>query len=85
MAAGKPVIASMDGAGFEAIRAAGCGPACPACDVDTLADSLVRLYNAPPEERARLGANAKAYYLANYRRNMLLKRLETFILDGTVG
>ena len=39
-------------------------------------------YNAPPEERARLGENAKAYYLANYRRSMLLKRLETFILDG---
>ena len=82
MAAGKPVIASMDGAGYAAIRAAGCGPACPACDVDTLAKSLLDLYNAPPEERARLGENAKAYYLANYRRSMLLKRLETFILDG---
>ena len=85
MAAGKPVIASMDGAGFEAIRTAGCGPACPACDVDALADSLVRLYRASPEERARLGANARAYYLAHYRRSILLKRLETFILDGTVG
>ncbi len=82
MAAGKPVIASMDGAGYAAIRAAGCGPACPACDVDTLAKSLLDLYNAPPEERARLGENAKAYYLANYRRSMLLKRLETFILNG---
>ena len=84
MAAGKPVIASMNGAGYAAIRAAGCGPACPACDVDTLAKSLLDLYNAPPEERARLGENAKAYYLANYRRSMLLKRLETFILDGKV-
>ena len=84
MAAGKPVIASMDGAGYAAIRAAGCGPACPACDVDTLAKSLLDLHNSSPEERARLGENAKAYYLANYRRSMLLKRLETFILDGKV-
>ena len=82
MAAGKPVVASMDGAGFEAIRAAGCGPACPACDVDALAEGLLALYHASPEERARMGENAKAYYLAHYRRSMLLKRLETFILDG---
>lgn len=82
MAAGKPVAASMDGAGADAVRAAGCGPASPACDVDALAANLLQLYQAAPEQRAELGRRAKCYYLAHYRRSVLLRRLEAFLFDG---
>ena len=80
MAAGKPVVASMDGAGADAVRAAGCGPVSPACDVDALADNLLALYRAAPDRRAELGRCAKVYYLDHYRRSALLKRLEAFTL-----
>ncbi len=36
------------------------------------------------EERAEMGRRAKDYYLAHYRRAQLLRRLEDFILNGTV-
>ena len=42
MAAGKPVLASMDGAGNAAVAAAG-GLSSPACDAAALADNLLAL------------------------------------------
>ena len=83
MAAGKPVLASMDGAGFAAVQAAG-GLSSPACDAAALAANLNRLYTMKPDDRAEMGRRAKEYYLAHYRRAELLRRLEEFILNGTV-
>lgn len=83
MAAGKPVLASMDGAGFAAVQAAG-GLSSPACDAAALAANLNRLYTIKPDDRAEMGRRAKEYYLAHYRRAELLRRLEEFILNGTV-
>ncbi len=81
MAAAKPVLASMDGAGYAAVAEAG-GLASAACDVDGLADNLAKLYAMDPAARAAMGRRAKDYYLAHYRREELLRRLERFILDG---
>lgn len=83
MAAGKPVLASMDGAGFAAVQEAG-GLSSPACDARALAANLNRLYAMTGEQRAEMGRRAKDYYLAHYRRAQLLRRLEDFILNGTV-
>ncbi|MDD4851135.1 MAG: glycosyltransferase family 4 protein, partial [Gemmiger sp.] len=80
MAAGKPVVASMDGAGFAAVQQAACGFAAPACDVNALATALCTLCRMAPQERAALGEKAHSYYLAHYRRDELLRRLENFIV-----
>lgn len=81
MAAGRPVLASMDGAGHDAVRQAG-GLASPACDVQALAQNLAALYHMDPAARLAMGRRAKEYYLAHYQRKDLLRRLETFILEG---
>ena len=82
MAAGKPVIASMNGAGHAAVQESGGGLVSPACDQQALTENLLRLYAMPAAERAALGEHSKAYYLDHYRRAELLRRLETFILQG---
>ncbi len=82
MAAAKPVVASMNGAGAEAVRESGGGLVSPACDQRALAENLLRLYRMSQAERDGLGNRAKAYYQAHYRRAELLRRLETFILQG---
>ena len=82
MAAGKPVVASMNGAGYEAVKESGGGLVSPACDQAALAANLLALYRMAPEGRAALGAKAKAYYEAHYRRTELLRRLESFTLRG---
>ena len=83
MAAGKPVLASMDGAGNAAVAAAG-GLSSPACDAAALADNLLALTRMDTAQRAAMGQNAKEYYLAHYRRSELLRKLEHFILEGRV-
>ena len=82
MAAGKPILASMNGAGFAAVQQSGGGLASPACDQQALAENMVKLYTMDRTQRAALGTKAKEYYLAHYRRAELLRRLETFILQG---
>lgn len=83
MAAGKPVLASMDGAGNAAVAAAG-GLSSPACDAAALADNLLALTRMDATQRAAMGQSAKEYYLAHYRRSGLLRKLEHFILEGRV-
>ena len=83
MAAGKPVLASMDGAGNAAVAAAG-GLSSPACDAAALADNLLALTRMGAAQRAAMGQSAKEYYLAHYRRSKLLRKLEHFILEGRV-
>ena len=82
MAAGKPILASMNGAGFVAVQQSGGGLVSPACDQHALAENMLRLTKMTETDRAALGAKAKEYYLAHYRRAELLRRLETFILQG---
>lgn len=83
MAAGKPVLASMDGAGNAAVAAAG-GLSSPACDAAALADNLLALTRMDAAQHAAMGQSAKEYYLAHYRRSELLRKLEHFILEGRV-
>ena len=83
MAACKPVLASMDGAGNAAVAAAG-GLCSPACDAAALADNLLALTRMDAAQRAAMGQSAKEYYLAHYRRSELLRKLEHFILEGRV-
>ena len=83
MAAGKPVLASMNGAGNAAVAAAG-GLSSPACDAAALADNLLALTRMDAAQRAAMGQSAKEYYLAHYRRSELLRKLEHFILEGRV-
>ena len=83
MAAGKPILASMDGAGNAAVAAAG-GLSSPACDAAALAYNLLALTRMDAAQRAAMGQSAKEYYLAHYRRSELLRKLEHFILEGRV-
>ena len=82
MAAGKPVLASMNGAGYTAVHESGGGLVSPACDQKALAENMLALYGMTDAERAELGRKAYAYYAAHYRRAELLKRLEEFTVEG---
>ena len=82
MAAAKPVLASMNGAGYAAVKESGGGLVSPACDRRALADNMLALYRMSNDERAALGQKAYAYYAAHYRRAELLKRLEEFTMEG---
>ena len=81
LAAGKPVLGSLNGEGARALTEAGSGPVCPACDTESLAQAILQLCRSDAAQREAWGRNARAYYESHYRRSELLRRLEAFILE----
>ncbi len=76
MAAGKPIIASLDGEGARVILEAGAGVACRAEDAIGLADAIRTLRSAPPAQLECMGQNARAYYESNFEPRFLARKLK---------
>jgi glycosyltransferase involved in cell wall biosynthesis len=80
LACAKPIIAGLDGEGARIIEEANAGIACPAESPDSLAESVLSLYEMPEKDRRIMGLNARAYFEKHFERSMLLDRLETLML-----
>lgn len=65
LAAGKPIIAALDGEGARIVEEAGAGMTCAAEDADGLAQAIKTLYKMPLERREKLGRSGREYFL-NY-------------------
>jgi glycosyltransferase involved in cell wall biosynthesis len=74
MAAGRPVLFAADAAN-QPVREADCGRTVPPEDPQALADAIRSLAAAPPEERERLGANARTYVAEHHDYARLADRL----------
>lgn len=81
LACGKPIIASMDGAGAEVIRESGAGEVSAAGDADGLARAVVKLHRMSAVERESRGALGRKYYEQNFERGLLLSRLDRWIRE----
>lgn len=84
LAAGKPIIASMDGEGARVVVEAGAGVACPAEDAQSLAEAVIQMRDTLPEERQRMAQCGIAYYEQHFEPKLLAKRLAQ-ILSGLVS
>ena len=76
LAAGRPVIASLDGEGARVICAAGAGVVCAAENPDALAASVRALHALSSDERAQLGQAGRRYYQNNFEPSALALRLK---------
>ncbi len=79
LACGRPVLAMLDGEGARVVEEAEAGLVCPAGDAEALAANVTRLAALSPEERERLGANARRYAETHFDRERLFYRLEGWI------
>ncbi len=79
MYAGKPIVASMNGAGAELVEKVGCGFTAPAEDSDALSQALERLCSTPREELERMGNAAREYCREHFDREELLDRLDMYL------
>jgi glycosyltransferase involved in cell wall biosynthesis len=66
LAAGKPVIAALDGEGARVIERAGAGLVAGAGDATALADAVRRLRGMSADERVAMGRNGRRYYEENF-------------------
>lgn len=75
LAAGRPVIACLDGEAARIVQEAEAGLTCSAEDFEGLASAVKKLYLMPPEDRERLGENAAAYFSAHFDMTVQATRL----------
>jgi glycosyltransferase involved in cell wall biosynthesis len=75
LAAGKPIIASLDGEGAAVVEESGAGVSCPAEDAAALAQGILKLYGLSPQQLELLGKQGVAYYQEHFEPNMLATRL----------
>ncbi len=85
LAAGRPIIASLDGEGARVVTAAGAGIACPAEDAKALADAVIRLRDAPPEELEQMSRRGLSFYEKNFEPKLLATRLALILFDLVHG
>lgn len=75
MAAGRPILACLNGEGARLIAEAQAGLSVPAQDAKALAAAVLQLYRMPAEERAQLGANGRRYFKSHFDHDKLLDEL----------
>jgi glycosyltransferase involved in cell wall biosynthesis len=71
LAAGRPIVASLDGEGGRIVTEAGAGLVAPAEDARALAQAILQLQATPPEELQRMGEAGRAYYERNFAPGLL--------------
>lgn len=75
MAAGRPILACLNGEGARLVAQAQAGMSVPAQDAKALASAALRLYQMPVEERAQLGANGRRYFKTHFDHDKLVDEL----------
>ncbi len=81
LACAKPIVAALDGEGAKVIEESGSGIACPAENPNALSEAVLRMYGMKEKERQLMGKNGRIYFEKNFERNMLLDRLEGWMVD----
>lgn len=71
LAAGRPIIAALNGEGARVVNVAGAGIACPAGDAKALADAVQTMADLNAGARIEMGDNARRYALANFSLDQL--------------
>lgn len=66
LAAGKPVLASLNGEGASVVLEANAGLASPAGDSTSLAANILRIKALPESGRFEMGQQGKAYFLEHF-------------------
>lgn len=75
LAAGRPIVACMNGAGADIIVESKSGIATPAEDANALARSLRLLHNMPESERVQMGTNGRHFFEQNFTHEKLVSEL----------
>jgi glycosyltransferase involved in cell wall biosynthesis len=75
LAAGRPIIACLNGEGARLVVEAGAGLAASAEDARALADTILCLYGLSPREREKMGENGRRYYREHFDHDRLVDQL----------
>lgn len=83
LAAGRPIIAMLEGEGARVVRDAGAGVCCEPGDAAALADCVAHMAQLPRAELERMGHDGRAYASNHFDRERLLAQLERWLFELT--
>lgn len=75
LAAGRPIVACLNGEGARLVVEAEAGLSVPAEDSEALAAAILELYHMPNIERQRFGENGRRYFLEHFSHEKLVDQL----------
>ncbi len=75
LAAGRPIVGCLNGAGADIINDAQAGIVVPAENTVALADAIRSMYLMSEKERLTMGINGRRYYEENFSPEKLIKQL----------
>jgi len=75
LAAGRPIVAGLEGEGAKLIEESGAGLVCEPENAEALADCIRRLYALKLEDRLAMGKQGKLYFDKNFDMNSQVNRL----------
>jgi len=84
LAAGRPIIAMMDGEGARIIKEAQAGMACASDDAAGLARIVRIMAGMTKEQRESMGRAGREYYLKHFSRQSLFNQLEHLFYRATL-
>jgi len=86
LAAGKPILAAMDGEGARVVLEAGAGLVSPAENAPALAAAVRALYALPVSDRIAMGARGRFFHASHYHPDVLtpalIQHFETALAGG---
>lgn len=80
MAAGKPILAMIDGCSQNVITAADCGYCVDAEDYKALAELIRQMKRQTKEDRERLGKNSRKFFEQHYQMKGCIDNLEHYLI-----
>lgn len=75
LAAGRPILACLNGEGANLVVEAGAGLAVPAEDASALAEATLRLYRMSAQELDAMGERGRLYYARHFSHDKLVDEL----------
>jgi len=83
LACAKPIVGALNGSGKDVIEESGAGYCVASGDVESFAESVLKMSELAPKQREIMGKKARDYYLENFDREHLVAQLESWMLEST--
>lgn len=83
LACSRPIVAALDGEGARVVEESGAGLVCPAEDPQSLAKTILTVYNMKREEREEMALRGRTYFENNFKSDILLHRLIKWLVELT--
>src|SRR3990167_2626530 len=81
LACAKPIVGALDGEGRSIIEESKAGVVTQSSDPASLAQIAMDLHSLKPDVRMQMGLNGKKYFDEHFQRDMLLGKLEHWMLE----